>query len=95
MPATLTGAGFGGKRRFMQIPMELLNKWKGLRSRGDNEKINALLDKPLTDPVAMSIFSRAFNRGRCPDHIFKVLYQFYTQKEADLFPPAKSTSNEH
>ena len=72
--------------------MELLNKWKGLRSRGDNEKLNALLEKPLTEESAVIVFARAFNRGRCPDHIFKALNIFYTNKEADLFPPAKSNN---
>jgi hypothetical protein len=78
----------------MTIPQELLNKWKGLRSRGDNDKINALLEKPLDEQSAITVFGRAFNKGSCPDHIFKVLNQFYTEKEADLFPPAQKSTNE-
>lgn len=78
----------------MQIPMELLNKWKGLRSRGDNEKMNTLLENPLAPKVAITVFGRAFNKGTCPDHIFKVLNQFYTAKENDLFPPAQKSTNE-
>lgn len=78
----------------MQIPMELLNKWKGLRSRGDNDKLNKLLEKPLDPESAIVVFGRAFHKGTCPDHIFKVLNQFYTAKELELFPPAKSTNHE-
>jgi hypothetical protein len=77
----------------MQIPMELLNKWKGLRSRGDNKKLNALLEKPMDEESAIIVFGRAFNKSQCPDHIFKVLNQFYTAKELELFPPAKTNEN--
>ena len=77
----------------MQIPMETLNKWKGLRSRGDNAKLNALLEKPMPLDNAIVVFGRAFNKGTCPDHIFKALNQFYTAKELELFPAAKSASD--
>jgi hypothetical protein len=78
----------------MQIPMEMLNKWKGLRSRGDNKRINLLFEKPLEANNLIATIARAFNRGYAPDHVFKAMNQFYTAKEAELFPPAKPTSHE-
>ena len=76
----------------MQIPDELLVKWKSLRSRGDNEKLNAMLEKPLERQTAITTFARAFSRGYCPDDVFRVLNKFYTSKEADLFSPQKNQS---
>ena len=72
----------------MQIPEELLEKWKVLRSHGDSEKIFELYKGRLkTKEALISSISRAFNdpQHKCPDNLFIALRDFYSQKERDLY----------
>jgi hypothetical protein len=71
----------------MKIPMELLNKWKGLRSKRDNDEIMKLLKEPVPHQSFMSSVARAFKTASCPDHIFDALNKFYSAKESRLLPP--------
>lgn len=59
----------------MQIPEELLNKWKSLRSHGDNTKIAEQKGVTIVD------VSRAFTYGECSDDTFKAIADFYKEKE--------------
>lgn len=70
----------------MQIPEELLTRWKQLRSYGDNEGIIALLEKPMKKTVLISYISRCFKDKVCSDNVFKALETFYREKEERLFP---------
>jgi hypothetical protein len=72
----------------MQIPKELLEKWKSLRSRGDTAGILQIMGlKPDKKDSVISAISRTFKdeRRRCPDHLFMALRTFYEGKEKKLF----------
>lgn len=58
----------------MQIPEELLNKWKALRSEEDTEKI---AEKAETTSQTIR---NAFNWGKCSDKVFTAMAAFYTAK---------------
>jgi hypothetical protein len=64
----------------MKVPTEILNNWKGIRSRGDNKKIAE--EKGIT---AVNV-SRAFEGRECSDETFIAIRDFYIAKEARLFP---------
>jgi len=64
----------------MKVPTEILNNWKGLRSRGDNKKISEEKGIPAVN------VSRAFEGRECSDDTFIAIRDFYTAKEARLFP---------
>lgn len=59
----------------MKIPEELLNKWKSLRSHGDNTRIAEKKNVTVVD------VSRAFTFGECSDDTFKAIAEFYKEKE--------------
>ena len=72
----------------MQIPEELLDKWKVLRSYGDNEKIFEIYKGDINSKRALiSSISRVLKdpQHRCPDSLFIALRDFYSQKEHDLY----------
>lgn len=60
----------------MQVPDELMKKWKALRTHGDGRKI-ADRNQGITE---MDI-SRAFNQGDCRDEVFNAIAGFYKEKE--------------
>lgn len=59
----------------MEIPKELIEKWKVLRSPGDSEKMSGRLlgSAPET-------FNRAFRENKCRDEVFKIMAEFYEEK---------------
>lgn len=59
----------------MKIPEELLDKWKSLRSHGDNTKIAEQGNASVVD------VSRAFTYGECSDDTFKAIADFYKEKD--------------
>ncbi len=58
----------------MQIPEELLSKWKALRSQDDTEKIAE--DAKTTSQTIRN----AFNWGKCSDEVFKCMAAYYENK---------------
>jgi len=60
----------------MEIPAKLLNKWRVLRSPGDSDK---MADK--LPGSAAETFNRAFREEKCRDEVFKVMAEFYEEKE--------------
>jgi hypothetical protein len=60
----------------MEIPAKLLNKWKVLRSPGDADKMVEKLPGS-----AAETFNRAFREEKCRDEVFKVMAEFYEEKE--------------
>jgi hypothetical protein len=73
----------------MKIPNELIEKWKPLRSRGDNKRISE--EYPWASAMAVG---RAIEGRECSDDTFMAIRDFYAAKEAKLFPPAKTQSHE-
>jgi hypothetical protein len=59
----------------MEIPKELIGKWKVLRSKGDSDK---MVEK--VPGSAAETFNRAFREGRCRDEVFKAMAEFYEEK---------------
>lgn len=70
----------------MKIPTELLNKWKAIRSHGDNTRISEQFHGVLAINV-----SRAFDGRDIKDEVFIAIRDFYAAKEARLYPPAVPT----
>lgn len=60
----------------MKIPEELMKKWLDLRTQGDGKKI---VEK--NDGITENDVSRAFTTGSCSDNIFKIIADFYKEKE--------------
>lgn len=60
----------------MNIPKELVKKWRLIRSHGDADKMTKKL--PGSYP---ELFNRALRGGKCSDEVFKVLAEFYDKKE--------------
>jgi hypothetical protein len=75
----------------MQIPDELIEKWKTLRSTGDDEAIGKKLKRSAAS-ISTAVW-RAFREKKCGDQLFKALRDFYAKKESDLLP-AKTQSHE-
>jgi len=71
----------------MQVPKEIINKWKILRSHGDNKRIIA----STTDSVYPQQIARVFEIGSGPDRVVNALQKFYAQKEKN-FPEIVSQS---
>lgn len=59
----------------MEIPKELMEKWKVLRSPGDADKMAESLNGS-----AGETFNRAFREGKCRDEVFKIMADFYEEK---------------
>lgn len=59
----------------MNIPKELIEKWKVLRSPGDSDKMAAKLEGSASET-----FNRAFREGKSRDEVFKVMADFYEEK---------------
>jgi len=62
----------------MQIPENILEKWKALRSSGDNKKIAEL------GKVSLVTVSTAFNKGECSEELLEVMGKFYNKKISKL-----------
>jgi hypothetical protein len=60
----------------MQIPEDVLKKWKALRSYGDNRKIAEKCDGVIEMDV-----TRAFTKGECSDTVFVAIAGFYKERE--------------
>lgn len=60
----------------MNVPEELMKKWKELRSHGDGKKIAE--QNPAVNDMDVS---RAFTTGACPDDVFEIIADFYKKKE--------------
>ncbi len=59
----------------MNIPEDLMEKWKVLRSPGDTSKMAEKMEGGYTE-----IFNRAFREGKCNDDVFKIMAEFYDEK---------------
>jgi hypothetical protein len=75
----------------MQIPEELIEKWKSLRSTGDDEAIGKKLKRTAAS-ISTAVW-RAFKEKKCGDKLFKAMRDYYAKKESDLLQ-VKPTSHE-
>lgn len=62
----------------MEIPKELLDKWKLLRSHGDTEKIASGMAEAVR--VSDETIRRAFQTGQCNEDVFKAIASFYEER---------------
>lgn len=63
----------------MKIPEKLIEKWKLLRSSGDNLKIS----QANKGVISMDV-SRAFKSGECSEEVFEAIASFYKAREKKL-----------
>lgn len=59
----------------MEVPQEILAKWKQLRTHGDAEKIAQTM--PEATRVSDETIRRVFVNGQCNDDVFKAIADFY------------------
>lgn len=62
----------------MEIPKELLEKWKALRAHGDPKEIIALM--PAEQRVSEQTIRVAFNEGQCSEPVFLAMAEFYKKR---------------
>lgn len=62
----------------MEIPKEILEKWKQLRSHGDTEKIASSMPEDVK--VSDETIRRVFTSGQCNDDVFKAMATFYEER---------------
>lgn len=65
----------------MEIPKELLKKWKVLKAFGDPGDI--VLSMPEHERVSEQTIRNAFENGKCSEMVFKAMAEFY-QKRAEI-----------
>ena len=70
----------------MQIPEELIQKWDGLKSAGDVEKIRIASGANMKKMAFRSAISRMYKTRKGPDWLFEAIRDYYTAKELRLFP---------
>ncbi len=63
----------------MEIPVDLFEKWKVLRSPGDVKELIKLLEGSNYQS-----FNRAFRDGKCSDSVFDTMNTFYEKKAEKL-----------
>lgn len=61
----------------MEIPIQILDSWKKLRSHGDGKKIV----EANPNKIGEIDITRAFKRGKCSDDVFEIIGKFYKEKE--------------
>jgi len=61
----------------MEIPIQILDSWKKLRSHGDGKKIV----KANSGKIGEIDITRAFKNGKCSDDVFEIIGNFYKEKE--------------
>lgn len=66
------------KCKDMEVPQELLEKWKMLRAHGDTEKIAASMPEDVR--VSDETIRRVFAQGQCNDDVFKAMAAFYEER---------------
>jgi len=66
------------KCKDMEVPKELLEKWKHLRAHGDTEKIAS--NMPDDVRVSDETIRRVFTQGQCNDDVFKAMAAFYEER---------------
>jgi hypothetical protein len=66
------------KSKDMEVPKELLEKWKQLRAHGDTEKIASSM--PEETRVSDETIRRVFSQGQCNDDVFKAMASFYEER---------------
>ncbi len=64
----------------MEIPKDILEKWKALKATGDPKKI--VESMPDNERVVIQTIHNAFNDGHCSEAVFKAMGDFY-KKRAD------------
>lgn len=62
----------------MEVPKELLEKWKVLRSTGDPQEIVASM--PEGQRVVEQTIRNVFSDGKCSDEVFDAMADFYQKK---------------
>ncbi len=62
----------------MEVPKELLEKWKALRSAGDPQEIAALM--PEETRVVDQTIRNVYTEGKCSDEVFDAMASFYQKK---------------
>lgn len=62
----------------MEVPKELLEKWKALRSAGDPQEIVATMaeENKVVDQTIRNVFSD----GKCSDEVFEAMAEYYKKK---------------
>lgn len=76
----------------MQIPVQILEKWKTLRSEADTEKIWSICNES-GHPTTTATIRTAFREGKCSDELFKIIAKYYEEKlkmVSEFMPPLKS-----
>lgn len=63
----------------MLIEKKVLEKWNALRSPEDTGKLAEKMVGGYPE-----IFTRAFRYGRCNDTVFKIMAEFYKEKEESI-----------
>lgn len=66
----------------MRISDELIEKWKALRSTGDDAAIGLKLGRSAAS-ISTAIW-RAFKQKRCGDNLFEAIRDHYAEKETRL-----------
>lgn len=78
--------------KYMEIPKELLEKWKVLRSQGDTKAIvDSMPDGQKVNPQTIR---NAFNEGECNPEVFKAMAEFYTKRAESIAPYLRETISE-
>lgn len=75
----------------MQIPAEILEKWKTLRSESDTEKICDICTQKKKPHTKETIRS-AFRTGKASDELFEIMGAYYEAKMEMVsvyMPPVK------
>jgi len=66
------------KCKDMELPKEILEKWKQLRSHGDTEKIASSMPEEVR--VSDETIRRVFTNGQCNEDVFKAMAAFYEER---------------
>jgi hypothetical protein len=75
----------------MQIPAEILEKWKTLRSESDTEKIGDLCVEKK-HPQSKETIRAVFRTGKSSDELFEIMGSYYEAKMEMVsvyMPPVK------
>lgn len=66
----------------MEVPKELMDKWKALRSAGDPQEIVASM--PEENRVVDQTIRNVFSESKCSDEVFDAMAEYYRKKEEKI-----------
>lgn len=64
----------------MDVPQEILKRWKALRNHGDPKDI--VESMPEDQRVDKETIRRVYKQGKCNSEVFKAMADFYVKKAA-------------